>query len=190
MYFEIPQEGHLATNQKQFRSNHQRCSIKKGVLRNFAKFAGKHLCQILFFNKVAGLEHRCFPVNFVKFLRTSVLQNTSWRLLLTVIERCSKCIKICFYVSYESNEFACQMEAIGGMFLFTKSSVLHRIFLCDFSWQWMGEFRKNVSLMFFVKISICEFSLRDYPFSTDTKFHAKLTENLVCVLEKIFQALF
>ena len=28
---------------------------KKGVLRNFAKFTGKHLCQRLFFNKVAGL---------------------------------------------------------------------------------------------------------------------------------------
>ena len=28
---------------------------KKGVLRNFAKFTGKHLCQGLFFNEVAGL---------------------------------------------------------------------------------------------------------------------------------------
>ena len=26
--------------------------MKKGVLRNFAKFKGKHLCQSLFFNKV------------------------------------------------------------------------------------------------------------------------------------------
>ena len=38
------------------RSSHQRCSIKKGVLRNFAKFTRKHLCQSLFFNKVAGLR--------------------------------------------------------------------------------------------------------------------------------------
>ena len=29
---------------------------KKGVLRNFAKFTGKDLCQGLFFNKVAGLK--------------------------------------------------------------------------------------------------------------------------------------
>ena len=29
---------------------------KKGVLRNFTKFTGKHLCQSLFYNKVAGLE--------------------------------------------------------------------------------------------------------------------------------------
>ena len=33
-------------------------SVKKGVLRNFTKFTGKHLCQSLFFNKVAGgLKH-------------------------------------------------------------------------------------------------------------------------------------
>ena len=38
------------------RSNHRRCSVKNGVLRNFAKFAGKHLCQSLFLNKVAGLR--------------------------------------------------------------------------------------------------------------------------------------
>ena len=48
---------------------------KKGVLRNFTKFTGKHLCQRLFFNNVAGLRpatllkkrrwHRCFHANFV-----------------------------------------------------------------------------------------------------------------------------
>ena len=29
---------------------------KKDVLGNFAKFTGKHLCQSLFFNKVAGVR--------------------------------------------------------------------------------------------------------------------------------------
>ena len=38
-----------------------RCSLKKGVLRNFAKFTGKHLCQSLFFNKIAGIA-----CNFIK----------------------------------------------------------------------------------------------------------------------------
>ena len=65
-----------------FRSSHRRCSETKGVLRNFSKFTGKQLCQILSFDKVAGLLfnkvvglrpatllknrlwHRCFPVNF------------------------------------------------------------------------------------------------------------------------------
>ena len=33
------------------RSSHRRCSV--GVLKNFVKFTGRHLCQSLFFNKVA-----------------------------------------------------------------------------------------------------------------------------------------
>ena len=67
---------------------------KKVVLWNFTKFTGKYLCLCLFFNKVAGLRpevcsfikkrlwHRCFPVDFVKSLRTPFLQNTSGRLFL------------------------------------------------------------------------------------------------------------
>ena len=42
-----------------FRSIHQRCPVKKGVLRNFAIFTGKHLRQSLFFNKVKAC-------NFIK----------------------------------------------------------------------------------------------------------------------------
>ena len=133
---------------------------KNIVLRNFAKFTGKHLFQRLFFNNVAGIRlkacnfikkesqtyvflwiceiskntfflqntsdgcfcrfsmtgetrqtgplqkepsvgipskslrpatllkkrlwHRCFPVKFTKFLRSSFLQNTSGRLLLNL----------------------------------------------------------------------------------------------------------
>ena len=38
------------------RSTHPEVFCKKGVLRNFAKFTGKRLCQSLFYNKVAGLR--------------------------------------------------------------------------------------------------------------------------------------
>ena len=38
------------------RSSHCRCSVKKGVLENFAKFTRKHLCQSLSFNKVECLR--------------------------------------------------------------------------------------------------------------------------------------
>ena len=65
------------------RSSRPEVFCEKDVLRNFEKFTGKHLCQRLFFNKVAGLRHatllkkrlwhRCFPMNFEKFLRTSFL---------------------------------------------------------------------------------------------------------------------
>ena len=71
--------------------------MKKGFLRNFANLTGKHLCQSLFFDKVAGLRpatllkerfwHMCFPVSFEKFLRTPFLQNTSGRLLLSPVYR-------------------------------------------------------------------------------------------------------
>ena len=72
-----------------YRSSHQKCSLRKGVLRNFTRFTGKHLCQSLFFICVRlatllkkRLWHRCFPVNFAKFLRTLFLQNTFGRLFL------------------------------------------------------------------------------------------------------------
>ena len=39
----------------------QKCSVRKGVLGNFAKFTGKHLRQSLFFNKLAGAAS-----NFIK----------------------------------------------------------------------------------------------------------------------------
>ena len=52
--------------------------VRKGVLRNFAKFSGKYQRQSHFFNRVACLRpatllkkrlwHKCFPVNFATFL--------------------------------------------------------------------------------------------------------------------------
>ena len=38
------------------RSSRPELFCEKRVLRNFSKFTGKHLCQSLFFNKVAGLR--------------------------------------------------------------------------------------------------------------------------------------
>ena len=77
-----------------FRSGHRRCSMKKVALKNFTKFPGKQLCQNLFFNKVRSLRpvtlwkkslwHSCFPVNFTKFLRTSILKNIYERLFLNI----------------------------------------------------------------------------------------------------------
>ena len=57
------------------RCSHRRCSARRSVLRNFAKVAGKHLCQGLFFNRVAGQPF---------------LWNTSERLLLKCLNKKSK----------------------------------------------------------------------------------------------------
>ena len=81
------------------RSSHQRCSIKIGFLKNFTKLTGKKLSQSLFYNKVAGLRpvillallkkrlwRICFPVNFVKFLRTPVsIEHVRWLLLICLL---------------------------------------------------------------------------------------------------------
>ena len=74
------------------KSSHRRCSVKNDVLKNFAKFTGKHMCQCLFFDNVAvlrpatflkmRLRRRCFAMNFAKFLRTPVFREHLWMLLL------------------------------------------------------------------------------------------------------------
>ena len=46
----------IVTHWQTDRSSHQRCSIQKDVLKNFAKFIEKHLNQSLFFKKVADLR--------------------------------------------------------------------------------------------------------------------------------------
>ena len=73
----------------------------KDVLRNFAKSTGKHLCQSLFFNKVASLRpatllkkrlwHRRFPVNFAKFLRATFFTEHLWWLPLALVTEFFNC---------------------------------------------------------------------------------------------------
>ena len=70
-----------------FRSSRSEVFCKKKILRKFANFTGKHLCQCLFLIKVATLSknrlwHRCFPVTFAKFLKKPfILELFQWLLL-------------------------------------------------------------------------------------------------------------
>ena len=50
-------------------SSHRRCSVKEGVLKNFAKFTGKHLCQRIFFNKIAALKKTLAQVFYCEFCK-------------------------------------------------------------------------------------------------------------------------
>ena len=73
-----------------FRSSHQRCSVKKGFLKDFRKFTGKHLrifqnfTRTPFWKNISGwllktrLWQRCFLVN------TLFLENPRWLLLFWV----------------------------------------------------------------------------------------------------------
>ena len=105
-----------------YRSSRPQVFCKKGILKNFTKFTGKHLWQSLFFDKVAGLRtatlfkerlwHKCFPVNFVKFLRTSIFIEHLWWLFLLLINQhrrpvlkpvCNVCFAYCFVISNKGN---------------------------------------------------------------------------------------
>ena len=59
---------------------------KKGVLRIFARFTGKHLRDIFWglqlWDSGKRLWNRCLPVNFAKFLGTSFFLQLLWWLLL------------------------------------------------------------------------------------------------------------
>ena len=101
---------HLAWLSPQFKSSHQRCSREIDVLKNFTTFTETYMCLSFFFNKVAGLRpatllkkklwHRCFPVNFVKFLRTRFLQNISWRRMLLSFATLDEFLRILFFNSF------------------------------------------------------------------------------------------
>ena len=115
-----------------FRSSRPEVFCKKGVLRNFAKFTGKHLCQSLFFDKVAGLRaatllkkrlwHRCFHVSFVKFLRTLFLTEHLRWLLLFVFK--------CLFVTSHTLHFT----------LFTSTSTLFRSSFSVFNFAFRRSF--------------------------------------------------
>ena len=61
----------------QHRTSHPEIFCKKDVLRNFAKCTSLNSATLL----KKRLRHRYLPVNYAKYLRTPLLQNTSERLL-------------------------------------------------------------------------------------------------------------
>ena len=57
--------------------------MKKGILKNFAAFAGKHLCQSLSFNKVTGAAFKkalaqVFSCEFCEISKTTFFTEQLW----------------------------------------------------------------------------------------------------------------
>ena len=112
-----------------YRSSHRRCSVRKGVLK---KSSQENTCARVFFliklqTKPATLLkkrlwHRSFPANYVKFLKTPFLQNTSGRLLLKIASldltskflnlkiHCVKSVQIRSYSGQHFPAFGLNME--------------------------------------------------------------------------------
>ena len=84
------------------RSSRPEVLCEKGVLENFTKFAGKHLCQSLFFNKVADLapsgviSNNRFPFNNFVFIicQQSRLQSKMSFLLVIISYRKDVFLKV------------------------------------------------------------------------------------------------
>ena len=62
------------------RSSNPEVFCRKGVLRSFAKFTGKHLCQSIFLNKVAGVR----PATLLT--KNTFLTKHLWWLLLNGLQ--------------------------------------------------------------------------------------------------------
>ena len=106
-----------------FRSSHWRRSVKKDVLKNFAKCAAKHLCQSLLATLLKRrLWNRCFPVNFPKFLRTPFVQNTfcTEHLFTTSLEDCFWNFK--HWISIRLAQLNIQIETFKTFEIFKNSS--------------------------------------------------------------------
>ena len=81
--------------------------MKKDILENFAKFTRKHLCRPHAWNFVnkETLAQVVFFVNFVKFLRTPFLQNTSGQLLLLIELLAENAKAILIYAGWQKSGF-------------------------------------------------------------------------------------
>ena len=73
------------------RSSHQRCSVKKVVLKNFAVFTGKHLCSSLFLMKMQAWR----PAMSLKW-------DTNTCVFLWKLRNFKNC---CFWKLYLDNQF-------------------------------------------------------------------------------------
>ena len=80
------------------RTSHRRCSIKKGVLKNFANFTRK----------------KRFPVKFAKFLWTTILKNIYERLLLNE-NNFSEIMLLCFSFLWRRQKMTAKSETRFGI---------------------------------------------------------------------------
>ena len=80
-----------------FKSSHQGGSVRKGVLKNFPKFTGKHLCQSLFF-KIPFLKNTSWllPLKFIKdFKQKAQIFNSRFSKQYSLINNNSKILSEC-----------------------------------------------------------------------------------------------
>ena len=123
------------------------------------------------------LWHRCFPVNFAKFLRTPFSQNTSkWLLLLQQSWRPATLLKR----DFSTQVFSCDYFRIFGTAFFIEQKKMVAAFELCFSIRKNFQQRKLVEGLFNVKIQVSTSR------STSMKAFAFLAKSAEFFYHKIF----
>ena len=109
----------LWTQQTIFRSSHQRCSVKKVVLRNFTKFTGKHLRQ----SQIA--LRRGYTVKYF-------FQSISWNTYFTIVFSLCKLPGNVHYILFETfHEIWKFWKSIFRIFSIVKDFPIEFVFMFD-----------------------------------------------------------
>ena len=127
------------------RSSHRRCSVRKVVLRNFAKFTGKSLCQIIFLIRLQawGLA-QVLSCEFCK-----IFKNLFYRTLPVATSTCEFC-KIFKNLFYRANLGDCSCTCNELLFLILESVSMIIVLICCKNMTII--FSKSVSDFLFVQI--------------------------------------
>ena len=135
-------------NFSSFRSSCWRCSVRKGVLRIFKKFTGKHLWQSLFFYKVAGWDD-CFWSFLYLLMKISFLFHFSrkmkWKKGNTLLE--FKYLLFCSISVKKKNYWKLQFCLCRSSFVLAHLRRYYKImyivalscFLTYFHFAWKGN---------------------------------------------------
>ena len=115
-----------------FRSSRPEVFCKTGIIRNFAKFTGKHLCQSLFLNKVPGLRPSAY--NFNK--KETLAQAFS-----------------CEFCEISKNTFCYRAALVATSGSSRSSEQFVNFVFCEFAWIILYTYYSKTSLtVFFAKI--------------------------------------
>ena len=92
-----------------YRNSRPEVLCKKGALKNFAKFTGKHLCQSLFLNKVAGLSlpkqkivQIFFQINLVSGLDFIIPWKSAFNFFSWIQKRCFRSSSNFFHMFHKN----------------------------------------------------------------------------------------
>ena len=116
------------------KSSHQRCSVKKVVIKIFAIFLGKHLCWSLFLKNCRSAHFNLTLKIFKPLKKIPILKNINERLLLfccwkgnalytskkkikvKLFDRVRKCRMISSFLGLLANEKLCSERRSGEVF--------------------------------------------------------------------------